>query len=218
MTPGPSRTLSNGDDVELAGDFPEIEYGPDGETTIRFNKAPNGRACGDCQLCCKLVPVPVIEKPAGKRCQHARHGKGCMIYENRPFDCRSWSCRWLADRANTEGMSRPDRSHFVIDLVPDTVKMTETDGGKEHVISVLQVWVDPAFPAAAKGDELRGYMQHMAKEYGYATLIRWNARDAYCVFPPALSRDGQWHEQAGNVTAHNEWERLLMQNWEAVTE
>jgi hypothetical protein len=218
MTPGPSRTLSNGDDVELAGDFPEIEYGPDGATTIRFNKEPNGRACGDCQLCCKLVPVPVIEKPAGKRCRHQRTGKGCMIYENRPFDCRSWSCRWLADRANTEGMSRPDRSHFVIDLVPDTVKLTETDSGKEHTLGVLQVWVDPAFPAAAKSDELRGYMQHMAKQYGYATLIRWNARDAYCVFPPALNRDGKWVERSGNVTAHNEWERLLLENWEAVTE
>jgi hypothetical protein len=175
------------DEPELAGDHPTLIYEPTGQLTVEFRKESNGRACGDCQLCCKLVPVPTIEKPAGKRCKYSKVGKGCTVYETRPFDCRSWSCRWMADRAHTEGMSRPDRAHFVIDLTPDYITLTMNDTGEETKIGVIQVWVDPAFPEVAKGAELRAYMQQMA-------------------------------EMAGNVTAHNEWERMLMENWEAVTE
>jgi hypothetical protein len=211
-----AATLSTGDDVELAGNFPTIEY-TENNTTVRFNETGNGRQCGQCQLCCKLVPVPVIQKPAGKRCKHARHGKGCTIYATRPFDCRSWTCRWMADRANTEGMSRPDRSHFVVDIIPDQIKQ-KFESGAERDIGVIQVWIDPAFPEAAKSDELRRYMAHMAEKFGYPTIIRWNARDAYVVFPPAICADGQWHQMSGNVTPHNEWERMLFENWEVVTE
>jgi len=39
------------------------------------------RQCGGCTLCCKLLPVPPLEKLAGQRCQHQRHGKGCAVYE-----------------------------------------------------------------------------------------------------------------------------------------
>lgn len=210
-----TATLSTGDDVSLAGDFPEIHYGENGSTEIHFKDKPSGRVCGDCQLCCKLVPVPAIEKPAGKRCKHARTGKGCVIYDHRPFDCRSWSCRWLADRAHTEGMQRPDRAHFVIDLVPDTIKQKFGDG-TERIISVIQIWLDPAFREVAKGAELRRYVALMADKYGFPSLIRLNSRDAYVLFAPSICSDGQWHEMGGNVTAHNEWERMLMDNWEGV--
>ena len=216
---GAEGLLSTGEPVTLAGDFPIIEYDENGNTTVRFSSVGDGRVCGSCQLCCKLVPVPVIEKPAGKRCRHQRTGKGCMIYDNRPFDCRSWSCRWLADRANTLGMQRPDRSHFVIDLVPDTITRKFDDPAiPDQQVGVIQVWIDPAFPEVLKGAELRGYMAHMAEKFGYPTLVRFNSRDALCVFPPAISHDRQWHEISGNVTAHNEWQRMLMDNWEVVTE
>lgn len=209
--------MSDSEAYSLNGDHVLLEYGPDGNTTIRFAETGNGRACGDCQLCCKLVPVPTIEKPAGKRCRHARAGKGCMIYDNRPFDCRAWSCRWLADRANTGGMSRPDRAHFVIDMVPDTIKQT-FESGEVRTIGVIQVWIDPAFPEVLKGAELRGYMARMAEQWGMPTLVRFNSRDALCVFPPVITSDGEWHEVNGNITAHNELERMVMGNWEAEVE
>ena len=39
------------------------------------------RQCGDCQLCCKLLPVKSLAKLAGDRCSHQKHHKGCDVYK-----------------------------------------------------------------------------------------------------------------------------------------
>ena len=52
--------------------------------------------------------VTDFDKPAGERCPHQRHHKGCNIYSTRPFGCRIWLCRWLAEDDTAE-LSRPDR-------------------------------------------------------------------------------------------------------------
>jgi len=79
------------------------------------------RQCGDCQLCCKLLPVKSLAKLAGQRCSHQKHHKGCAVYKQLGRvspECRLWNCRWLvAD--DTAELSRPDRSHYVLDLMPD---------------------------------------------------------------------------------------------------
>jgi hypothetical protein len=108
--------------MELAGDRMTVVE-RDGVTTFTFDDKGTGRVCGDCQLCCKLLPVPPLKKAAGRRCQHQKFGKGCAIQDHKPFACRAWSCRWLSDPA-TAGMSRPDRSHYVIDVVSDYVTVT----------------------------------------------------------------------------------------------
>ena len=74
------------------------------------------RQCGDCQLCCKLLPVPPLEKKAGQRCQHQKFGKGCTVYHSRagmPMECSIWNCRWLVND-DADELSRPDRVHYVI--------------------------------------------------------------------------------------------------------
>lgn len=78
------------------------------------------RTCGDCQLCCKLLPVRAVGKGANERCRHQRFGKGCAIYHHPsfPVECRVWSCRWLVD-PEAHGLSRPDRTHYVVDIMPD---------------------------------------------------------------------------------------------------
>ena len=44
-----------------------------------------GRACGTCSLCCKVLSVFELAKPAGKWCTHCRPGNGCDVYATRPF-------------------------------------------------------------------------------------------------------------------------------------
>ena len=167
------------------------------------------RQCGDCQLCCKLLPVQSIGKLAGQRCKHQRHSKGCAVYARLAVvspECRLWSCRWLVED-DTADLRRPDRSHYVIDLVPDFVTL-RNDGELEH-IQVVQIWVDPKFPDAHRDPALRAYLERRAKDR-IIGLVRWDNEKAIALFPPELSHDRQWHEQGSNfrTDAHTAEEKV----------
>jgi hypothetical protein len=184
------------------------------------------RRCGDCQLCCKLLPmkadsaarVPEIstemvlqgyaqpaefrgmlaewDKPAGAHCKHQRHRKGCAVYSRRPFGCRYWNCRWLVND-DTADMHRPDRAGYVIDLMPDFITMQPHDGSEPTNIEVIQIWVDPKRPDAWRNDaQLRAYMARRGED-GKAFLVRFNSADGITVFPPAMSEDGTFREVSG---------------------
>jgi hypothetical protein len=169
-----------------------------------------GRKCGDCTLCCRLLPVVDLGKNAGQRCDHQRSGKGCMIYANRPPSCVHWSCKWLVNDG-TAGLPRPDRAHYVIDIMPDYVTMTP-EGGDPIRIPVQQVWVDPQHRDAWRTPELREQMARLAATDGMATIIRWSSSDALTVFPPAMNSDNEWHELSGQIKARNDMERKIFSN------
>jgi hypothetical protein len=56
-----------------------------------------GRQCGECSLCCKVVAVGVLEKPAGVWCRHCLKTSGCAIYGRHPDECREFHCGWLVN-------------------------------------------------------------------------------------------------------------------------
>ena len=179
------------------------------------------RRCGGCTACCKLLPThtedprritdltvrmveqgwmtvgealmmrPDFDKPAGVRCPHQRSGKGCGIYETRPFCCRMWNCRWLVSD-DTADLRRPDRAGYVIDISPDVVRMAPE--GNPIDVQVVQVWIDPARPDAWETDkELRAYMLRRAQDR-IATMIRYDSRNSFVIFPPPIFSDGEWHD------------------------
>ena len=142
------------------------------ETRI-VDYAPSGpRQCGDCRLCCTLMPmnsaeeakaescresaaekgfafppmIPVPDKAAGKPCPHECTG-GCAVYDLRPFGCRFWGCAWLDD-PHAESLPRPDIGHYVVDLSIDHVVHVDGETGARTGVGTIQVWVDPAFPDA----------------------------------------------------------------------
>lgn len=157
------------------------------------------RHCGDCQLCCKLLPVRELSKLANVRCQHQRHGNGCVVYggPSMPMSCKLWNCRWLVED-RTDDLRRPDRSGYVIDIMPDFVTL-DIDGEKTH-LPVLQVWVDPARPDAWRKDkELYAFIARLGEEDGMAALIRNGSEDAIFLAPPALNTDGTWFEHGSAV-------------------
>lgn len=150
---------------------------------------PSERQCGDCTLCCKLVPVRELDKGAGQRCLYQRHGAGCTIYAHRPMSCQLWSCLWYADAPRTADLRRPDRSHYVIDIFPDFVEVT---GGEETIrLDVVVVWVDPKYPDAHRDPALRAMLERQRS----AALIRYSATDGFVIFPPELSPTGRWWER-----------------------
>ena len=77
------------------------------------------RACGTCTLCCKLFPVPELNKPAGKWCPHIAQGAGCGIHETRPLHCREFFCLWMTDPTMPDEW-KPERSKIVLTTFPAT--------------------------------------------------------------------------------------------------
>lgn len=101
------------------------------ENAIR-NVVP-GRACGDCTLCCKVVPVLEIAKPAGVWCPHCGGGKRCAIYDTRFASCRTFYCQWMIETGLGPEW-KPERAKFVL---------IKTEAGRH-----LSACVDPGFPSA----------------------------------------------------------------------
>jgi hypothetical protein len=179
--------------LQLAGDHLTVADTHDGTTIVAFDDKPTGRVCGNCTLCCRLVPVLELHKLAGARCVFQRFGRGCTIHASRPVSCRTWSCRWLAD-ATTAGMPRPDRCHYVIDMMAGDMTFQQTGAPAPTSVPAVVVWVDPKFPDAHRAPELRAFLFRMAKDHGAPAIVRYDGRDALAIIAPPISSTGEWHE------------------------
>ena len=105
------------------------------------------RQCGSCTLCCKVLAVAALEKPAGVWCRHCRPGQGCGIYEERPQECRTFGCLWLADPNFPEEL-KPERSKLVFVL----------EANKSRVVAHC----DPGRPLAWREAENYRLLKNMA--------------------------------------------------------
>jgi hypothetical protein len=173
------------------------------------------RECGQCQLCCTLLPTREVPSLAGERCRHQRFRKGCAIYAKRPLPCRFWSCRWLiAD--DTADLPRPDRAGYVIDIMPDFITLQDHASGTSRRMEVVQVWVDPRRPDAHRDPALRAYLERRAAE-GKAALIRFDSERGMVLFAPSLNSTGQWleHHSSMRETEHSAREVMAMLSGEA---
>jgi hypothetical protein len=177
--------------------------------SLEFGEGVGHRHCGGCTLCCKLLPVEDLKKPALTRCQHQFH-KGCRIYADlarRAPSCHFWQCRWLADPSTAE-LHRPDRTHYVIDIVPDFVGTSDDKNGDGAIatIEVMQVWCDPAYPDAHRDPALRRYIEKMERERGQLALVRYGNNRAIFIVPPSRTEDGQWMEKESRLAdRHDDW-------------
>ncbi|HEX2591606.1 MAG TPA: hypothetical protein VHL34_08930 [Rhizomicrobium sp.] len=109
---------------------------------------PKPRSCGDCTLCCKVLRVADLDKPAGTWCEHCDTGKGCRIYADRPGSCRSFMCSYLQDNRLGEEW-RPRDSKIVLQHI-------EGD-------NCIMVHVDPQRPNAWKAEPFHSAMRNWAR-------------------------------------------------------
>jgi Fe-S-cluster containining protein len=109
----------------------------------------NGRECGKCSMCCKVLRIDELQKPAGKWCDHCKVGHGCTIYETRPDVCRTFACAWLmSDRVPEEWY--PLRSHMVLSYVMN------------NGITTITCSVDANHPTAWQSEPFYSHLKNMA--------------------------------------------------------
>ena len=104
-----------------------------------------GRQCGNCTLCCKVMAIEELAKPANAWCPHCKPRRGCLIYDDRPAECRSFSCVWLVNDLLEEHW-RPNKSKLVL--------TTSEDG--------IEVRCDPGFPDAWRREPFRSELREWA--------------------------------------------------------
>lgn len=92
-----------------------------------------GRECGTCTLCCRLLGIGEILKPPGVNCPHCAVGQGCTIYPDRPHTCRGFYCGFLLMKDLGEEW-RPSISKLIL--------MFDSEENR------VRVHVDPDFPDA----------------------------------------------------------------------
>ena len=101
------------------------------------------RECGECTLCCTLLPVPVLEKPANTDCVNCKGG--CTIYETRPMPCRTYHCEWLKGEFPEE--MRPDKTHVVFEAMSE----------EPLILALIEPGFDDALPKMT--NELLHYLE-----------------------------------------------------------
>jgi hypothetical protein len=140
--------------------------------------------------------VRTLDKLAGQRCKHQRVGKGCMVYHKAgmPPECILWNCRWLVNDDAAE-LSRPDRSHYVVDVMPDFVTTVSNETGERLQWEVIQIWVDPGYPDAHRDPALRAWLIRQRT----LALIRYSAERGFVLCPPNMSETGEWIERTSDM-------------------
>jgi Fe-S-cluster containining protein len=107
-----------------------------------------GRSCGSCSLCCKVLPIRELDKPAGAWCVHCMPGSGCAVHADRPHACRQFFCAWRLD----PGLGpewKPETCRFVLAM----------DTGHQALI----VMADPGMPLAWKREPYYGHLKQFSE-------------------------------------------------------
>ena len=76
--------------------------------------------CGDCRACCRALGIEELKKPEWQMCGHAKQGKGCTIYADRPQSCKIYECMWRSSQDDPSPWPikmRPDRCGVIFDTL-----------------------------------------------------------------------------------------------------
>lgn len=127
-------------------------------SVITTETAAAGKACGACGMCCKVLHISELEKPAGVWCGHFRKGGGCGDYAGRPGACRGFLCLWITSEKLDDAW-RPDKAGFLM--------YSDRDGKRLNVV------VDPGKPTAWRREPYYSRLKAMSRRAldGYELLV-----------------------------------------------
>lgn len=98
-------------------------------------------------MCCYILAVGALDKPANAWCVHCPTKRRCAIYDSRPQECRDFNCGWLTT-AKIGDEWNPRRSRMVL--------------GAEHDGFRLSVYVHPDRPNAWRREPYYGQIKAWA--------------------------------------------------------
>src|SRR5262249_30379307 len=106
------------------------------------------RPCEECSLCCKVIGVTDLHKPAGKWCVNFRKGQRCTVHGFHPGDCKTFQCCWTIVH-ELSGDWRPDRCKLVLwsnqegRIIVDVDQDHPDAWRREPFYSGMKSWADP---------------------------------------------------------------------------
>lgn len=74
------------------------------------------RECGDCTLCCLLLPVPGVKVGVNTNCKFCTDK--CSIHDNRPNICSTFDCEWLLKDEMSEDL-KPNKCNVIFEHIND---------------------------------------------------------------------------------------------------
>ncbi len=80
------------------------------------------KTCGECTLCCELLPIGEINKSPNTLCKDCTLNKGCNIYNNRPESCKNFNCSYLTSDDMGESL-KPNICNIIFEVVTDTIHL-----------------------------------------------------------------------------------------------
>ncbi len=107
-----------------------------------------GKSCGACSMCCQVLEIEELQKPAGLVCKDCMNGGGCRIYAARPKVCREYECEWKGNRSMGPQL-RPERV--------GTILMEDADSDEYQAVC------DPTKPLAWRTPIVFNHLVAMAK-------------------------------------------------------
>lgn len=136
-------------------------------------------------MCCKVLTIRELDKPAGTWCRHVNPSKGCGIYGSHPHVCQAFQCLWLM-KPEIPQDQRPDRSKVVL--------VTRHDDGQDRLIA----YCDPGSPLAWRREPMYGFLKKQAQAtWGSNKMIFAKAGDRFWLVTPSADIDlGEVHERA----------------------
>ena len=69
-------------------------------------------------MCCKLLDIKALEKPAGEWCTHCSTRQKCDIYLERPQTCHNFNCGYMTQAGIGEEW-KPTHSRMMINFTGD---------------------------------------------------------------------------------------------------
>ena len=76
--------------------------------------------CAECTICCKYLPVPWMNSPAGEYCIECEPGVGCKIEATKPAGCVAFACMYN-QMISCSPDFRPDRCGVIFEKISTTL-------------------------------------------------------------------------------------------------